>query len=465
MNTLEAALRYRELGWSVIPMKTGKNPETGKDEKKIPCVKWKKYQTEIPSENDIRYWFGEKWPNANIALICGKLSGVFAIDFDSLDAIEYYKANYDPDVEMTMCQKTTKGMHAIFNVGDTNIPLIQPVLESTDLKGEGSYIMVEPSIHKSGKKYKWLHLNPLTDGTDDILDAPACVFQMIEDHKNCTGPTKSRSGYGDTGHIERGRNIEGWEQELLMGVTESERNVAATKLAGLYLSKDYSLNDTVVLLKKWNERNIPPLPEKDIEVVVRSIYVAHQKERRHGIAEAIEKITIFRYPDGTNKYKLCLNGGKYVIIKMSDLLSSMKTIERIADATRIVFNPPKQQRWFDLVRIWLKAADEKVVAVEESELGIIKEIISTWLVQWDRQKNSEHINMAIMLSNNCVVQQDKIYFTLTHLEEDLRFKNTKLTRTLLCEFLRRLGARITEPRKRFNGSRIRTWEIDEKSFE
>ena len=61
MNVLQAALRYRELGWPVIPMKTGVDPETGKDEKKVPCVKWKKYQKELPSESDLRYWFGKKW--------------------------------------------------------------------------------------------------------------------------------------------------------------------------------------------------------------------------------------------------------------------------------------------------------------------------------------------------------------------------------------------------------------------
>ena len=455
MNVLEAAKIYLAHTWSVIPIHA---------KTKIPLVRWKRHQTELPTIKEWEGWY-KTFGDCNIALICGKLSGVFAIDFDNQAALEYYKATYDPDVEMTMCQKTPHGMHALFRSGNTRIPLIQPVLEKTDLKGEGSYTVIEPSVHPSGKPYKWINLSPLTDGTDDILDAPACVFQMIEDYKKSKDAPQNKSEHGDAGHIARPQNQEGWEQELLMGVSESERNVAATKLAGLYLSKDYGQSDTLVLLLKWNERNVPPLPGNDIEVVVKSIYGAHQKEKRHGIAEAIEKITIFRYPDGTNKYKLCLSGGKYVLIKMGDLLSSMKTIERIADATRIVFNPPKQQRWFDLVRIWLKAADEKVVAVEESELGIIKEILGKWLVQWKRQKDSEHINMSAMLSNNCVVQQGVVYFTLGHIEEDLRFKNTKLTRTMLCEFLRRLGARITEPRMRFSGSRIRTWEIDEKSFE
>ncbi|OEU68665.1 MAG: hypothetical protein BA863_16490, partial [Desulfovibrio sp. S3730MH75] len=327
MNTLEAALKYRKLQWSIIPIHA---------KTKKPLIRWKKYQTELPSEKDLRYWFGEKWLDANIALICGRVSGVFAIDFDSEEALECYRASYDMDIDMTMCQKTAKGMHALFNTGDIDIPLIQPVLEKIDLKGSKSYIMVEPSVHPSGVQYKWMNLNPLTDGTDDILDAPSCIRQLISDHQEKIKSKASTGGYGDTNHIEKPRNPEGWEQELLMGVAESERNTATTRLAGLYLNKNYGQAETAILLKNWNRSNTPPLPESEIDQAVQSIFGTHVKEKAQGMEGAIEKITIFRYPDGSNKYKLCLNGGKYVIIKMPDLLSSIRTIEKIADATRIV---------------------------------------------------------------------------------------------------------------------------------
>jgi hypothetical protein len=467
MNTLEAALRYRELGWSVIPMKTGVDPETGDDEKKKPCVKWKKYQTELPSESDLRYWFGKKWPNANIALICGKFSGVFAIDFDSQEALEYYKATYDMDVEMTMCQKSGRdglGIHALFKVVGDAPPLITGVLNKTDLKGEGSYIMVEPSIHETGRQYQWTNLNPLTDGTDDILDSPLAVNQMVQDYKDAMEEKNS----GNIKGKKKKQNREGWEQELLMGVKESEeggRDVAATKLAGLYLAKDYEQGDTLTLLLRWNERNTPPLSEKDIKKVVRSIYGEHAKKTAMGISEAVEKITILRYPDGKNKYKMHLGHGRSTLLTMEDLMSSRRTTIRIADTTKAIFYPPKQGKWLALIRIWLDAADEKKVSVEESELGIIKEIMSEWLIQWNRQKDSEHIDHSAMLKNCCIVQDGILYFTLTHIEEDLRFKNIRMTRTMLCELLRSLGARVTEPRVRFGKSRSRTWDIKEDCFE
>lgn len=446
MNILDAALRYRELGWSVIPMKK---------EDKIPHVKWKKYQTELPTEEDLKHWFS-KWPDANIALICGNLSGVFALDFDDQAALEQYKAIYDPNVQDTMCQKTAHGMHALFLTNGDTVPLIQPVAEKIDLKGEGSYIMVEPSIHPTGEPYQWIGLNPLTDGIDDILDPPSGIQKLIDDYKQSS--TKRIK------QIEQPKNPEGWEQELLLGVERGGRNIAAAKLAGLYLGKNYSQEDTLVLLKRWNERNVPPLQEKDIDVVVKSIFSEHQRKKSHGIAEAIEKIIVLKYPDGETKYKLCLSRDRYTIINVEDLLSSRRTIAKIVDAIRVVFNPMKQDKWLDLIRIWLNAAEEKIMDTEESELGIIRETIEEWMLQWNRQKQSEHINYDTMLKNGCVEENGIIYFLLSHLSEELRFKNVKITRTNLCEYLRRLGAKVTEPRKSFEKNRFRTWEISGKSF-
>lgn len=461
MTSLEAALRYLELGWAVIPMKTAgdkteQDIKDGVEVEKRPHVKWKHLQKRLPTEKEIRQWF-TKWPDANIALICGEVSGVFALDLDSQEAIDYYTAAYDSDIRDTMCQKTTDGIHAIFKTNGKQIPLIRGISKDIDLKGEASYIMVEPSLHPSGEMYKWMNLNPLEDGIDDILDCPQAIWKLIEDYRE----SKKVKEVTETGEVQH-RNPEGWEQELLMGVDEPGRDVAATKLAGLYLSKDYSQGDTITLLQQWNLRNTPPLPEKDIKKCVISIYRDHHKKNARGIAEVIEKIIILRYLDGTNKYKLCLGRDKYAMITIDDLMSSRRTINKIADATRLVFFPPKQERWTRLVQIWLNAAEEKIMDAEESELGIIKEIIGEWLAQWNRQKDSEHINFSTMLKNCCIEKDGKIYFTLTHLGEDLRFRNVKITRTVLCEYLRRLGAITTTPRLVLENNKFRTWEVANK---
>jgi len=150
-----------------------------------------------------------------------------------VDALEHYKAIYDADVEDTMCQKTGRaggGLHALFLTMGQQIPLVQPILPKTDLKGDGSYIIVEPSIHESGRTYKWGGINPLVDGITDILAPPPGFFDMLKKHEK--EKKEKEKGTGKNITRKRSKNPEGWEQETLIGVTEGERDVATARLAG-----------------------------------------------------------------------------------------------------------------------------------------------------------------------------------------------------------------------------------------
>ena len=70
---LEAALYYHRQGYSAIPVKPG--------QKFPPLVKWDEYQHERPTEAQIRDWW-DSWPNANVAIVTGQVSGITVIDFD-----------------------------------------------------------------------------------------------------------------------------------------------------------------------------------------------------------------------------------------------------------------------------------------------------------------------------------------------------------------------------------------------
>src|SRR5690349_20742187 len=67
------ALQYAELsGFCVMPVKKDKTPYLDT---------WKHLQTEKPSEDQIREWW-TKWPEANIGIITGKISGITVVDVD-----------------------------------------------------------------------------------------------------------------------------------------------------------------------------------------------------------------------------------------------------------------------------------------------------------------------------------------------------------------------------------------------
>jgi hypothetical protein len=85
---LAAALDYRQRGLSVIPLHNMRNgvctckdgvecPNPGKH----PRVTWTPYQQQAATEEDIRAWW-TKWPQANVGIVTGKVSGIIVLDVD-----------------------------------------------------------------------------------------------------------------------------------------------------------------------------------------------------------------------------------------------------------------------------------------------------------------------------------------------------------------------------------------------
>ena len=71
---------------------------------------------------------------------------------------------------------------------------------------------------------------------------------------------------------------EGWEKELLDGVSGGERNVSITRLAGRYIGKGLSREEILPILLDANSRFKPPLPLKEIETVLSSMTKTHQRK-------------------------------------------------------------------------------------------------------------------------------------------------------------------------------------------
>ena len=79
MVTLHDALEYHDRGLSLIPVRPGT---------KKPRGDWKQYQTERPSERQVRQWFGGDDQTA-IACIMGPVSGgLVARDFDRMESYD-----------------------------------------------------------------------------------------------------------------------------------------------------------------------------------------------------------------------------------------------------------------------------------------------------------------------------------------------------------------------------------------
>ena len=146
---MKAALDYGRLGWSVIPIEpSGKRP----------LVRWQVYQHRHPDATEVADWF-RRWPDANIAIVTGVVSGVVVLDLDprhgadaSLQELEHKHGSIAETVE---AWTGGGGRHLYFAHPGEMLHNRVGLAPGIDLRGDGGYVVAPPSVHASGASYRW----------------------------------------------------------------------------------------------------------------------------------------------------------------------------------------------------------------------------------------------------------------------------------------------------------------------
>lgn len=159
-----AALNYVDLGWAVFPVRPGgKHPITQHGWKD--CVR--------SPEKVLELW--DKYPQANIGLACGP-SGILVLDFDVEKDGFQGRPLLDRclDLKTAMVMTGGGGWHIYFrNTGGfTNARGALP--PGVDVRGDGGYVLLPPSLHPSGRRYFWV--NRPEDG---IMDVPDLLVALL----------------------------------------------------------------------------------------------------------------------------------------------------------------------------------------------------------------------------------------------------------------------------------------------
>jgi len=136
---------YLELGFSFFPVEWG--------QKAPPLVKWEEFQSRRPTREEVEAWLS-KHAVFNVAVVCGRVSNLFVIDFDSEGAYEVWKGGLPRDLldlvrSACWIVRTGKGFHVYVRPEDPElIPRTKiRCREGVDIKGEGSYVVAPPSKH------------------------------------------------------------------------------------------------------------------------------------------------------------------------------------------------------------------------------------------------------------------------------------------------------------------------------
>lgn len=163
IDFLKAARWYRKRGFSVIPCR----PKS-----KEAIVPWTQYQIKAPTEEQLKLWWTQH-PDANIAIVLGRVSNVITLEIDDEKAINGYPIPITPQAI-----SGGKGLpHIYFRYveGMKNYKEHEDGRETFSIRGDGQYVIAPPSIHPSGKPYTWaygfgIHEVELADPPDWIME-------------------------------------------------------------------------------------------------------------------------------------------------------------------------------------------------------------------------------------------------------------------------------------------------------
>jgi putative DNA primase/helicase len=170
---LKAAIEYVEHGWPVFPcdptskrpmLKGEIDPNTGTE---IPGTGGlKKASLDLES---IRNWW-RRWPHALIGVPTGARIGAFVVDFDAgvdPESGEVFEAEQlvsslctevGSRLPQTWAVETPRGgRHLYFRLPEGPPPKNRAgLIPRVDIRGEGGYVIVPPSVRADGRVYRWL---------------------------------------------------------------------------------------------------------------------------------------------------------------------------------------------------------------------------------------------------------------------------------------------------------------------
>ena len=250
------AIKYVELGWQVFPCHSIRDGKCSCN--KINCSSPGKHPRTTNGLKDgtlerkkIEGWW-KMWPDANIAVVTGKVSGLAVLDIDVRDGgpdnLDLIESEFEKLPETLVANTGGSGKHYFFKyptIGFNNSA--NNIASGIDTRGDGGYVMVEPSNHISGGVYSWEDYEP---GEIEIAEVPEWVLQKLTDYKKQSDPRHKGSG----------RICKGGRNDFLTSEAGKLRRIGQVEEA-IYAA----------LLVINKDKCDPPLVESEVKTIAESV--------------------------------------------------------------------------------------------------------------------------------------------------------------------------------------------------
>lgn len=237
-DTIIFARKYAQQGWQSFPCKP---------QDKTPLVKWADVAT--TEENMLVGWWDTN-PSANIAIACGKRSGIVVLDVDAAhgghESLTELLLEHGALPTTPMSKTGGGGEHIFFKHPGIEIRNSAGKLgRGLDIRGDGGYVIAPPSVHPNGTRYEW----EVRPSQVELADMPEWMIELLKE-KNPPPILKTE------------------DEQIVTG----ERNNYLTQIAGSMRRKGLSEDSIFAALQVHNrEKCSPALSDGEVFQIAHSV--------------------------------------------------------------------------------------------------------------------------------------------------------------------------------------------------
>lgn len=281
---LDAAIDYASKGLAVFPLKP---------REKAPITAHGVHEATTNFDQINKWW--SRYPNANIGIACGKISGgLLVVDVDrkpngvdGLDSLNEWERENGELPETVRSITGTDGSHLLYRINGAGKNRVN-LLAGVDIRSDGGYIVAPPSIHPNGRTYQWEY-----DPDEYEIAQGGTILNKLLDY----------------GKKDKADNF-----TLPDKVGKGQRNDSMYKLACSYQAKN--LPDEVIILSMRiaNEKMCdPPLSDSELDKIIDSALKHDKGTQLQALANELDLIMV-PTKDGGQKIRQCAENVARVIL-------------------------------------------------------------------------------------------------------------------------------------------------------
>lgn len=237
--------------FSIIPVRANKRP----------LFDWAEFQSRRPTEEEVEHWWAT-WPDANIAIVTGAVSGLVVADADGPAGLVWMKEHLP---RTGVYVRTGKGWHGYYRHPGGEVRNRGRIGPEVDIRADGGYVVAPPSVHASGQRYEF-QFTPGLGGWDGLADYAL---------KTPNGG-EAAGGFAPallpSGGASLGIDLSGVRTLITpVPVPKGQRNDTLTRLAGQWVQKGLDLETCLLTALGWNALLPQPLPADEVRRTVESV--------------------------------------------------------------------------------------------------------------------------------------------------------------------------------------------------